>query len=78
MDMSSKSMSQIVEEQKERLRRASEEDQERAKTRLIEVMGDELNSITAITYDQSIGKFKNVEAPEHAKAKLREVGLLDE
>ena len=41
-------------------------------------MGEDLNTITAITFDLEMGKFKDVQASEKAKGKLRQAGLIIE
>lgn len=41
-------------------------------------MGDDLIEIKAITFDMELGKFRDVEAPEFVKDKLRKENLLVE
>ncbi|WP_217533923.1 hypothetical protein [Vibrio metschnikovii] len=60
------------------MKQIDQEKTEQANNALIAVMGDQLNTITSITFDLEVGKFKDVEAPEYSKELLRKANLLIE
>lgn len=60
------------------MKQIDQEKTEQANNALIVVMGDQLNTITSITFDLEVGKFKDVEAPEYSKELLRKANLLIE
>lgn len=74
----SNQINKFVKDNQNMLQKIAQEKTEQSKIVLAEVMGDQLNTITAITYDLETGKFKDVEAPEHAKELLRKANLLIE
>lgn len=54
----------------------SAEDIELAKQTLVRLLGDDISLIKDITYNQRLGKFHSIEAPETVIKKLRDAGLL--
>lgn len=74
----SSDINKFVKNAKKKLETSAAEHEEQAKAKLIDVMGDDLNTITSITFDLESGKFKYVQAPERAKDKLRQAGLIIE
>lgn len=74
----SKGINKFVESAKETIQEMASESEERAKNKLVEIVGKDLNKIKAITFDMELGKFRDVEAPEFIKEKLRGENLLIE
>ncbi|MEW6990424.1 hypothetical protein AADZ91_06995 [Colwelliaceae bacterium 6441] len=74
----SNDLNKIATKNKDNLQMLANKRIESAKEKLIEIMGDDLHSITSITFNLEAGKFEKVEAPESAKNKLREADLIIE
>ena len=68
----------FVKKEKDRFEKKVAEHDALAKTMLVEILGADLNAITSITFDLEKGKFKDVEAPEYVKEKLRKADLIIE
>lgn len=74
----SKDINKFVSESKNKMQKIAAEKEDQAKAKLIDVMKDDLSEIKAITFDLSLGLFRDVEAPEYIKEKLRQENLLFE
>ncbi|HFQ5299942.1 TPA: hypothetical protein ACGVAW_004458 [Vibrio vulnificus] len=74
----SNQLKKILQDKKDTIEKIKQDKIANAKIVLAEVMGDQLNTITSITFDLSAGKFKDVEAPECSKKLLRKANLLIE
>ncbi|MBE4587014.1 hypothetical protein BOO29_19185 [Vibrio navarrensis] len=74
----SNQLKKILQDNKDTIEKTKQDKIANAKIVLAEVMGDQLNTITSITFDLSAGKFKDVEAPESSKELLRKANLLIE
>ncbi|EKO3708981.1 hypothetical protein LO977_003281 [Vibrio metschnikovii] len=74
----SNQLKKILQDKKDMIEKIKQDKIANAKIVLAEVMGDQLNTITSITFDLSAGKFKDVEAPEYSKELLRKANLLIE
>ncbi|MEZ8320471.1 MULTISPECIES: hypothetical protein [Vibrio] len=71
-----KDLNNIIQKSNRSLEQTVQEKTEQAKVVLAEVMGDQLDTITSITFDLDTGKFKDVSAPETSKELLRKANLL--
>ncbi|NCP38697.1 MULTISPECIES: hypothetical protein [Shewanella] len=74
----SKDINKFVGSTTQKMKEMTAESEERANNILVEIMGDDLGEIKAITFDMELGKFRDIEAPEFVKEKLREENLLIE
>lgn len=74
----SRDINKFVGNTKQKIEEITAESEDRAKAKLTEIMGDDLIEIKAITFDMELGKFRDVEAPEFVKDKLRKENLLVE
>jgi len=74
----SNDINKFVSESKNKMQKIAAEKEDQAKAKLIEIMKDDLSEIKAITFDLSLGLFRDVEAPEYIKEKLRQENLLFE
>lgn len=60
----------------EQMRAASAEDEARAKQTLRDILGEDVLLIKDVTYDQSLGKFYAIDAPQSVIDRLRDAGVL--
>ncbi|EGQ9313567.1 hypothetical protein F7U73_22235 [Vibrio vulnificus] len=74
----SNQLKKILQDKKDTIEKIKQDKIANANIVLAEVMGEQLNTITSITFDLSTGKFKDVEAPECSKELLRKANLLIE
>lgn len=69
-------ISDFTNKNRAKLKAVGSAEEQKAIEVLKEVMGEDIDTITSITFDMKIGKFKDVTAPEKSLNKLREAGLL--
>jgi mannitol-specific phosphotransferase system IIBC component len=74
----SKDINKFVDSTTQKMKEMTAESEEQANNILVEIMGNDLGEIKAITFDMELGKFRDIEAPEFVKEKLREKNLLTE
>ena len=74
----SKDINKFVQTTKKTMEEMASESEERTNNKLREILGDNFNEIKTITFDAELGKFRDVDAPEFIKEKLRQENLLIE